>query len=148
MYRTLDNFKVRYKHLEKKGLRILGLKLIDPAKKSHVLEISRPLIFDSRVIPDRYEGLKIKRRIHGSLPEEFQIDREAVDWHKKEYVWAPERFEKYVDRCSEEIQKQLGIENMSREDMLDALCFGNFEEHKEKVRKLIEEGKLPVYVEK
>jgi len=147
MYRTLDNFKVRYKHLEKKGLRILGLKLIDPVKKSHVLEISRPLIFDSRVIPDRYEGLRVKRRIHGALPEEFQIDREAVDWHKKEYVWAPERFEKYVDRCSDEIKKQLGNEDMSREDMLDALCFGNFKKHQKKVHKLIEEGKLPTYTE-
>ena len=148
MYRTLDNFKIRYKHLEKKGLRILGLKLIDPIKKSHVLEISRPLIFDSRGIPDRYEGLKIKRRIHGDLPEEFQIDREAVDWHKKEYVWAPERFEKYVDRCGAEIQKKLGIEDMSREDMLDALCFGDFKAHQEKVFNLIAEGKLPSYVEK
>ena len=147
MYRTLDNFKERYKHLEKKGLRILGLKLVDPTKKSHVLEISRPLIFDSRVIPDRYEGLRIKRRIHGPLPEEFQIDREAVDWHKKEYVWAPERFEKYVDRCSEEIRKELGDENMSREDLLDALCFGNFQAHKEKVDALIEAGDIPKYTE-
>lgn len=148
MYRTLDNFKVRYKHLEKKGLRILGLKLIDPVKKSHVLEVSRPLIFDSRVIPDRYEGLRIKRRIHGELPEEFQIDRTVEDWQKKEYVWAPERFEKYVDRCHDEIQKKLGIEDMSREDMLDALCFGNFKAHQEKVLKLIEEGTVPVYTEK
>lgn len=145
MYQTLDNFKERYKHLEKKGLRILGIKLIDPEKKTHVIEISRPLIFDSRSIPDRYEGLRIKRRIHGPLPEEFQIDRDAVDWHKKEYVWAPERFEKYVDRQGEKIKKKLGDPEMSREDMLDALCFGNFKEHKAKVDQLIAEGKIPAY---
>ena len=147
MYRTLENFKERYKHLEKKGLRILGIKLVDPEKKTHVIEISRPLIFDSRVIPDRYEGLRVKRRIHGALPEEFQIDRDAVDWHKKEYVWAPERFEKYVDRNADKIRKKLGDPNMSREDMLDALCFGNFQEHKKKVDLLIAEGKLPPYTE-
>lgn len=145
MYRTLQNFKERYKHLEKKGLRIMGVKLIDPSKKTHVIEISRPLIFDSRAIPDRYEGLRIKRRIHGPLPEEFQIDREAVDWHKREYVWAPERFEKYVNRCSEEIRKELGNPEMTIEDMLDALCFGSFQAHKEKVDGMIAEGKIPPY---
>lgn len=147
MYRTLDNFKERYKHLEKKGLRILGIKLVDPEKKTHVIEISRPLIFDSRAIPDRYEGLKIKRRIHGQLPVEFQIDRDAPDWHKKEYVWAPERFEKYVDKNADKIRKKLGDPSMTREDMLDALCFGNFKKHKKKVQALIAEGKLPAYTE-
>ena len=147
MYRTLANFKERYKHLEKKGLRILGLKLVDPAKKSHVLEISRPLIFDSRVIPDRYEGLRIKRRIHGALPPEFQIDREAVDWHKKEYVWAPERFEKYVARCADEIRTQLGNEELTDDELLDALCFGNFKAHKEKVEAMIAAGDIPAYQE-
>ena len=147
MYQTLANFKERYKHLEKKGLRILGIKLIDPEKKTHVIEISRPLIFDSRVIPDRYEGLRIKRRIHGPLPPEFQIDRDAVDWFKKEYIWAPERFEKYVDRNAEKIKKKLGIPDMSRDDMLDALCFGDFKKHKKKVYNLIKEGKIPPYIE-
>ena len=147
MYQTLDNFKERYKHLEKKGLRILGIKLVDIKKKTHVIEISRPLIFDSRGIPDRYEGLRIKRKIHGSLPEEFQIDRDSVDWHKREYVWAPERFEKFVERESEVIKKTLGDPEMSKEDMLDAICFGNFKAHKEKVDLLISEGKLPAYVE-
>jgi len=147
MYRTLDNFKERYKHLEKKGLRILGIKLIDPEKKTHVIEISRPLIFDSRVIPDRYEGLRVKRRIHGPLPEEFQIDRDSVDWHKREYVWAPERFEKYVDREGGKISKALGNPEMSREDMLNAICFGNYQAHKEKVEKLIDEGKLPAFIQ-
>ena len=147
MYQTLANFKERYKHLQKKGLHILGIKLVDPAKKTHVIEISRPLIFDSRAIPDRYEGLKVKRRIHGALPPEFQIDRDSVDWHKREYVWAPERFEKYVDRCADQIRKKLGDQDMSRDDMLDALCFGNFMEHKRKVDRLISEGKLPAYTD-
>ncbi len=145
MYRTLEHFKERFKHLEKKGLRIIGIKLIDPTKKTHVIEISRPIIFDSRAIPDRYEGLKIKRRIHGSLPEEFQIDRDSVDWHKREYVWAPERFQKYVDRETDQIRKVLGDPEMSKEDMLNAICFGDFQAHKEKVDKLIAEGKLPAF---
>ena len=31
--------------------------------------------------------------------------------------------------------------------MLDALCFGNYEEHKIKSMQLIKEGKLPAYTE-
>lgn len=125
----------------------MGIKLVDPEKKTHVIEISRPLIFDSRVIPDRYEGLRIKRRIHGPLPEEFRIDRDSVDWHKREYVWAPERFEKYVDRKAEYIRKQLGDPELTRDELLDCLCFGNYKAHKEKVDKLISEGKLPAYMD-
>ena len=92
-----------------------------------------------------YEGLRIKRRIHGPLPEEFQIDRDAVDWHKKEYIWARERFEKYVDRGADFIRKELGNTELTREELLDCLCFGNFRAHKEKVDSLIAEGKLPAY---
>ncbi len=147
MLNTLARFKEKYKFLENKGLRIIGLKVIDPEKKTHVIEISRPLIFDSRIIPDRFEGLKIKRRIHGSLPEEFQINRDAIDWHKREYVWAPERFEKFTDRCLDEIKKELNAPDISREEVLDALCFGNFEAHKEKCEQLIKEGKIPPYQE-
>ena len=145
MLNILAQFKKKYKFLEDRGLRIIGLKVVDPEKKTHVIEISRPLIFDSRMIPDRFEGLKIKRRIHGNLPEEFQIDRDAIDWHKREYIWAPERFEKFTDRCFNEIKKELNDPDISSEEVLDALCFGDFQAHKEKCQRLIEQGKIPPY---
>ena len=89
--------------------------------------------------------MDVRSKISGILPEEFIINKDREDWQEREFVWAPERFEKYVDRCAKEIKEQLKNPDMTREDMLSALCFGNFEMHKEKIMKLISEGKLPAY---
>jgi len=148
LYDTLDRFEKKFAYLKKKGLRVNGLKMIDPKRKKHVIDISRPLIFDNRILPKSFEGLDLKTVIHGELPQEFAVDRSKPDWFKHEYIWAPERFEKFVDRCGDEIKKQLGDKEMTREDILSALCFGDFKEHKKKVEALVKEGKLPKYVKK
>lgn len=145
LYETLDRFEKKFGHLKKKGLRINGLKMTDPKRKKHVIDISRPLVFDNRLLPKTFEGLDVKSIIHGELPVEFKIDRTTPDWHKKEYIWAPERFEHFVDRCGTEIKKQLGNPSMTREDMLSALCFGDYSAHKSKTMELIKEGKIPAY---
>jgi hypothetical protein len=145
LYDTLERFEKKFGHLKKKGLRINGLKMIDPKRKKHVIDVSRPLIFDNRLLPKSFEGLDVKAIIHGDLPNEFKIDRTVPDWQKKQYIWAPERFEIFVDRCAVEIKKQLGNTNMSRDEMLSALCFGDFTAHKEKTDTLIAEGKLPSF---
>ena len=145
LYDTLDRFEKKFGYPKKKGLRINGLKMIDPKRKKHVIDVSRPLIFDNRLLPKSFEGLDVKMIIHGDLPTEFKIDRTNPDWQKKEYIWAPERFEHFVDRCSTEIKKQLGNLNMTREEMLSALCFGDYVAHKEKTDQLVKEGKLPGY---
>jgi hypothetical protein len=145
LYDTLDRFEKKFAHLKKKGLRVNGLKMIDPKRKKHVIDISRPLLFDNRQLPKIFEGLDVKAVVSGDLPVEFTIDRSKPDWQKKEYVWAPERFEKYVDRCGDEIKKKLGDPKMTREDMLSALCFGDYKAHKEKTQLLIKEGKIPSY---
>ena len=143
LYETLSRFEKKYAHLKKKGLRINGLKMIDPKRKKHVIDVSRPLVFDNRELPKAFEGLEIKAVVHGELPTEFNIDRTQPDWIKREYIWAPERFELFVDRCSDDIRKKLGNPQMTREDMLSALAFGDFEAHKQKTSDLIKEGKLP-----
>lgn len=143
LYDTLDRFEKKFGHLKKKGLRINGLKMIDPKRKKHVIDVSRPLVFDNRLLPKSFEGLDVKAVIHGDLPTEFNIDRTQPDWSKKQYIWAPERFEQYVDRCSDDIKKKLGDPKMSRDEMLSALAFGDFQAHKAKTTELIREGKLP-----
>ncbi len=140
MFEILKNFESKFGSLKKKGLRIEGLTMIDPKRKKHVINISKPFLFDNRLLPKTYEGLDIKSKIEGGLPEEFKIDKEAIT---KDYLWAPNKFEKYVDRCSEDIKKQFGNPNMSRTEMLDALAFGSFEDHKQKTLNLIKEGKIP-----
>ncbi len=142
MLEILKQFETKYGTLKKKGLRIEGLSMIDPKRKKHVIMVSKPFIFDNRQLPKTYEGLEIKAKIEGSLPKEFAINKEAV---KKDYVWAPNKFEKYVDRCADDIKKQFNNPNMSRQEMLDALAFGSFEDHKKKSLQLLKEGKIPPF---
>ncbi|MEI6817335.1 MAG: hypothetical protein WCL14_12050 [Bacteroidota bacterium] len=145
MYDTLKRFEKKYAHLKKIGLRITGLGFADERKKVHVIEVTRPFLFDSRLIPRRFEGMDVRSKILGDLPQEFMINREREDWQKFDFVWAPERFEQFVDRCPQVIKDTLKNPDMTREDMLSALCFGNFEQHKLKIDKLIQEGKIPAY---
>ncbi len=145
MFDILKRFEDKFSPLKKKGLKVEGLKMVDPKKRTHVINISKPFIFDNRHLPKKYEGLAVKGKIEGDLPVEFKVDRTKLDWHKHEYIWAPERFENFVERCSDQIRKQLGSETMTKKEMLDAICFGNFEEHKKNTKKLIKEGKLPPY---
>ncbi len=133
MFEILKNFETKYGTLKKKGLRIEGLSMIDPKRKKHVILISKPFMFDNRQLPKSYEGLDIKAKIEGSLPKEFVIfQKEAL---KKEYLWAPNKFEKYVDRCSEEIRAQFGNPKMTRKEMLDALRSEILKSTKRKVYK-------------
>jgi len=145
LYETLERFEKKFNTLKKKGLRVNGLTMIDPKRKKHVINVTRPLVFDNRALPKSFEGLEIKAVISGDMPMEFKIDRTKPDWQKAEYIWAPERFENFVDRCSDEIKKKLGDPKMTRNDMLSALCFGNYEEHKKKTQQLIKDGKIPSY---
>ena len=46
---------------------------------------------------------------------------------------------------TEDIRKQFGNPNMTRQEMLDALAFGSFEEHKKKSLRLMSEGKIPPF---
>jgi len=142
---TIKNFEQKFAHLKKNGLKVDGLYILDPKKKNPVIQISRPLIFDNRELPKRFDGFNIKSKIQGEMPKEFTVNRSRPDWHKFEYIWAPERFEKFVDRCGKEIKTKLNNPTMSRKEMLDALCFGDFQEHKNKSMQLIKEGKLPAY---
>ena len=140
MFQILKNFEAKYGNLKKKGLRIEGLNMIDPKRKKHVILISKPFLFDNRSLPKIYEGLEVKAKIEGELPEEFKPT--AL---KKEYTWAPKKFEVFVDRCAGEIRKKFNNPNMSRQEMLDALAFGNFEEHKKKSIQMMQDGKIPPF---
>ncbi len=143
MFEILKSFEAKYSTLKKKGLRIEGMSMIDPKRRKHVILISKPFIFDNRQLPKVYEGIEIKAKIQGELPKEFAPKQK--DAAKKEYLWAPSKFEKYVDRCAEEIRAQFGNPKMTRKEMLDALAFGNFEEHKKKSIQLMKEGKIPPF---
>jgi hypothetical protein len=145
MFEVLKDFESKYAPLKKKGLKVTGLSLVDAKRKKHAIMVSKPFLFDNRKLPKVYLGLSIKSRIEGDLPSEFQIDRTNPDWAKVNYIWAPERFEAYVNRCQDELKTYFQNPNMTKQEILDALCFGNFEEHKEKSIQMIKEGKIPAY---
>lgn len=145
MLQILTRFKKKYKPLLKKGLIIEGMVVVDHARRKNAISVSKPFIFDNRNIPTSFDGIQVKKRIVGEMPIEFQIDRTQPDWHKKEYIWAPERFELFVDRALGEIKDKLGDSRLTREEALDAVCFGNFEEHARKVKMLVRQGKVPSY---
>ena len=136
MQDILDRFTKKYSHLQKKGLRVDGLAEIDSVRKYKVIKVSKPFIFDNREIPDKFEGIKLQKRISGDLPDEFKVEKER-------FIWAPDRYEKFVDRCGDEIKNKLGNDNMTREEMLDAVCGGDFKAHILKVTAWAKEGRIP-----
>lgn len=117
-------------------MRVDGLAEIDSVRKYKVIKVSKPFIFDNREIPEKFEGIKLQKRISGELPEEFKVDKER-------FIWAPDRYEKFVDRCGDEIKEALGDDELTREDMLDAVCGGNFQAHILKVTAWAKEGRIP-----
>jgi hypothetical protein len=144
MLDILKRFEVKYAGLKKQGLMVHGLARVNTGKWTTVISISRPLIFDSRLLPKKFEGLKVKAKIQGQLPDEFKINRDSPE---AEYIWAPERFEKFVERCEEEIKQKLAMPDMKKEEILDAICFGSYQEHKLKCDNLVKEGKIKRYKE-
>jgi hypothetical protein len=146
MNNIIRKFKDKYKNFERYGL-VVADDIIN-IEGVNFININYPFIFDRRWLPKTFEGFGIRGGVNSSdLPEEFQIDESELDWYKKSYVWAPERFEKFVDRCADEIRQKLDNNNMTREEMLDALCFGDFEKHKKTIKEKILKGELPEYRE-
>ena len=74
------------------------------------------------------------------LPSEFKdLDQE------KDYIWAYQRFEHFVENNEAVIREKLNNPYMSRREMLDVLCFGDFEKHKENCIFWEKQGKIPRY---
>lgn len=131
MYDTLKRFEERYGYLKKMGVSFEGLQMIDPIKRKQVIVLTRPFLFDCRLLPKKYEGIEIKVRIKGTLPEEFKRN------NPKDYIFAPEKFEAYVSKNIESIRAYFEKPEMTKEEILDALAFGNFEEHKRNAQRIM-----------
>jgi hypothetical protein len=136
--KVLAKFKEEYRHIPK-------LKIGDWIGIYHggtwAIHVEYPFIFDKRKIPSSYLGIDIRGGTQTvDMPKEFQVKD-----NKKEYVWAPERYEEFVDRCADEIRKELGEPNMSRYEMLSALCGRDFKEHSAQCKEWEKKGLIPSY---
>lgn len=132
----IAEFNKRYKPLIKSGMEVIEIKGIE---RDAVIFVSTPFMFDRREVPEKFMRMPVRQMIsQNTLPQEFQnLDKE------KEYVWAYQRFEQYVKANSGHIKEAMDNPDMTRKDMLDALCFGDFEKHKETCETLEENQKIP-----
>ncbi len=140
MYDIFKRFEQRYGFLKKMGITFEGIQMIDPVRKKQAIMLTRPFIFDTRLLPKRYDGIDIKARIQGKLPEEFKL-KDAND-----YIFAPEKFEKYVDNNLQKLREAFEKPEMTKLEILDALAFGSFEEHKKNTEKLLREKQRAKYL--
>jgi len=110
-----EEFRREYGHL--RGLTVHGTGTYHGGVK--VVGVTHRLVFDRRLLPDRYLGLPVHASVSG-IPEDFRVF--------KSYIWAPENYEHLVDEHTAEVREQLGNPQMSREEMLHALCGREFDE--------------------
>jgi hypothetical protein len=105
-----------------RGLSITGL---GNYHGSLVIGVRTNLIFDKRLVPDEYLGLDVHRSLN-TTPESFNVFGS--------YYWAPENYEHLVDTQAEEIRRELGRPEMTRDEMLHALIGMKFEAWVEQCR--------------
>lgn len=112
---VLHRFRTEYAH--RRGLQIYGLSVNHGG--TWAIATSSPFIFDRRGLPAYYLGVHVKWSISPPLPAEFQHG----------YAWAPENYERFVDRCADELREAFEKQDMTREEMLHALIGHPFQEH-------------------
>lgn len=138
----LSAFQRQYGHLTKCGLTIVGV--TDKGSGKPVISLTTPFIFDHRRIPRSFRGATLSVGFQESdLPKEFQVSDIS-----REYIWAYQRFEKFVDDNQELIRTTLKKPEMTRGEMLDAICHGDFEKHKLQCIHWEEVGKIPKWTDK
>lgn len=122
-----------------------GMREIGDAAVGHgtewVIPVLRNLVYDRRddPVPASYLGLVVRQSYaFDDLPEEFRLGPD-----RKGYVWAPFRYERYVDRCATEIATLLGQPKMSRSEILDAICpTGDFQTWTRQYGEWVSQGKI------
>ena len=122
------------------GLKVTGM--VHLINDIVVISIQTPFIFDRTKLPNQFMGFDIRDETpENELPIEFQIPNDD-----NEYIWAYQRFEKYVDAHHDLIRNTLNNPSLTRIQMLDALCFGNFEEHKSMCIQWENDGIIPKWI--
>jgi len=91
------------------------------------VHIHHRFIFDRRLIPSEFNGVRVDGVTYGDMPKEFPSENCAM--YEFEY-FAPIHYEKFVDNNFEYISKKMKLENANRSELLDALT-GDFKKHVE-----------------
>ena len=100
------------------------------------LNIMHPLIFDNRKIPEYFHGVKILNITNSSsIPAE--LVEMVINDNGFEENFTPNQYRNYVFGNSEYIREVLKSPNMTIDEMLDAICMGDFEEYEAEYAKNI-----------
>jgi hypothetical protein len=136
----IKEFYQQYGYLIEYGLKVNGIAHL--IGDYNVISIQTPFIFDRTELPKKFMGVDVRDGTpENEMPNEFQISDNST-----EYIWAYQRFEGYVDKHLDLIRKTLGNSSLTRAQMLDAICFGDFESHKKMCTKWEAEGTIPKWV--
>lgn len=133
----VDDFRRAHGHIE-------GLVVNEEPGIYHggewVIDVTHPFIFDRRSLPRQYLGVRVHAGSQPPLPPEF-----ANQHYPDGYAWSPPNFERFVDRCADEIRQRLGNPTMSRAEMLHALIGTPFEEFVAHCREWVKKGSIPPF---
>lgn len=135
----------KYSHLTKMGAEIRGvfgpdIELIND--KAHIKEnpdyenledtinIWVPFVFDHRQIPKIYEGIPVQTIIFSdSIPKHYFKAGKDKSFLKRD-IDKPEDFIDFVDEFEDDIKMTFNNPDITKNDILDALAYGDFEEYK------------------
>ncbi|MBW6479931.1 MAG: hypothetical protein K0B37_10920 [Bacteroidales bacterium] len=94
------------------------------------MSVMHPFIFDNRKIPESFIGVRVMNIVQAdTIPpeiEEIVYDPAGFeDWH------TPGQYERYVRENMIEIRSALKQPDLTYEEALDAICFGDFAKYKQ-----------------
>ena len=128
---VLERFQKDYPTLLSMGAEIQVSEIIENEKGEAIqppiieIQVWHPFIFDKRLIPTGFLGLKVTSIVYcNTIPEWFTQDQNAslVDSEN------PTKYMIYVHNHLEEIRSKLGLKSLGGREAMDAIT-GNFEEH-------------------
>lgn len=152
----IEEFEEYYKHLIDLGLEVFGLfgqrevskgeslviglsQEITTGKFDHQtahISVMIPFVFDYRILPKTFNGIEVRCAVKcDTIPYCFSYleEEEGVPY---DVYYAPDKFLDYVDNNIDEIRLKLKRPDISKEEALDAICFGNFDKHVEKCEEI------------
>lgn len=84
------------------------------------ITVQHPFIFDNRLVPKEFHGIKVGNFVIGKFPSEFPEPLTDITW---EEYYAPERYTKFAKRKLAVIRKTLKKPNLTEEEAVNALRF-------------------------
>ena len=94
------------------------------------LSVMHPFLFDNRKVPKIFMGVRVMNVVqYSTFPpeiEEIEYDPAGFEVHE-----TPDKYCRYVENNSSLIRDALHDNDMTFDDMLDAICWGDFHKYEE-----------------